>query len=239
MMPQDNDTGQKPVTDAPTERERFEAERIDRKIEQSQKERETEAKLIELRRSRMTNPLIVAIIAAALAALGNSYLSHQNNTEQRILEEGKAEAARILEAIKAPDSDKASANLTFLLRTGLIADEKHRQSIEKYVRERPGGQGASLQTSESPSMLPTAGGTPTPAPTISAPPATPETVTFQSGWLSGGHNQVEACQNGLVDLGPKYPGKKLSPISSSESSNKDLFGHVTYNYTCVYRITAS
>ena len=244
MMPLDSErgSGTVPITDAPTEREKWDAERSDHKIDQSQKDREIEAKLIELRRSRLSSPLTVAIIAAAVAAGGNAYVAHQNGYEQRGLEDGKAEAARILEAIKAPDPDKAAANLDFLLGTGLIADDKRRQDIGTYLRNRRGGQGASIQASAppvAPTPPPTVPDHPTLPPTLPSLPATAETVSYQTGWLDGGHNQAEACQKGLTDLGPKYPGKKLSPINSSEVSNKDLFGHVTYNYSCVYRITAS
>ena len=244
MMPLDSERerGVAPVTDAPTEREKWDAERNDRRIDQSQKDREIEAKLMEVRRSRFSSPLTVAFIAAAIAAGGNAYLAHQNGNEQRVLEDGKAEAARILEAIKVPDPDKAAANLDFLLGAGLIADEKRRQDIGTYLRNRRGGQGASIQATEAPVVPippPTVPDHPTPPPALPSPPATAETVTYQTGWLDGGHTQAEACQKGLADLGPKYPGKKLSPIKSSEVSNKDLFGHVTYNYSCVYRITGS
>lgn len=257
------------LTVGPTEREKWDAERSDRKIEQLLKERETESKLLELRRSRLSSPLTVAIIAAAVAAGGNAYVAHQNGDEQRGLEEGKAEAARILEAIKAPDPDKAAANLNFLLGAGLITGGQRRQDIGAYLQNRRGGQGASLQAgaallgpavrpvgpaalpsmpSAAPSAVPSAvppaapsavpdiGG---PPPTIPVPAATAETATYRTGWIGGGHNQAEACQSGLAELGPKHPGKRLSPLSSNEISNKDLLGHVTYNYTCVFRISPS
>ncbi|MBS0642190.1 MAG: hypothetical protein JSS43_20170 [Proteobacteria bacterium] len=130
------------------------------------KERELEAKVEEIRRSRLTNPLVVAIFAAAIAGLSSAVVAFINGTEQRaqderraqldstretqkakadrILEEGKAEAARILEMIKTNEPDKAAANLSFLLETGLIADEERRNKLRIFLDNRKEGQGPSL-----------------------------------------------------------------------------------------------
>ena len=105
------------AVDGPTEREKWEAERADHQRELLLKERETEAKLVELKRSRLANPLTLAIFAAAIAAAGDVYVAYQNDIEQQGLEAGKAEAARILDALKTGDPDKAAANLRFLTRS--------------------------------------------------------------------------------------------------------------------------
>ena len=90
MTPLDSEKepGAAPVTDAPTERERWDAERSDRKIDQSQKDREIEVKLIELRRSRFS-PLAVAIIAAATALGATHTLCIRMATSSEALKTGR------------------------------------------------------------------------------------------------------------------------------------------------------
>jgi hypothetical protein len=95
-------------------------------LEAGQKSREFDAKLADQRWARWTNPLVLAVFAAALAAGGNAWLAYVNGAAQRDLEltrsneqiklerekaEGqlriensKAETARILEVIKTVDS---------------------------------------------------------------------------------------------------------------------------------------
>jgi hypothetical protein len=95
------------------EREKWRAEYELRKREVQIKEREQA-------RSRWSNPIVLAVLAAALAGLGNAAATWLNGIEQRkleteraeqakIMEETKAEAARILEVIKTGDADKAAA----------------------------------------------------------------------------------------------------------------------------------
>ena len=85
------------------------------------KERELALKESEHQRSRWTNPLVLAVVAAALAALGNAVVALINGSQQRaleasqraleetranneqVIEETKEEAVRILEVIKAHD----------------------------------------------------------------------------------------------------------------------------------------
>jgi hypothetical protein len=90
------------------------------------RKRELEIKEREQSRSRWSNPLVLAVLAAAIAALGNAVTIWMNGREQRALEatraeqaraleESKAEAARILEVIRTGnDADKAAVNLKFL-----------------------------------------------------------------------------------------------------------------------------
>src|SRR3954447_4610306 len=90
----------------------------------AQKAREFDAKLSDQKWARWTNPLVLAISAAALAAFGNTWLAYVNGAAQRDLEltrsdgqlrieNSKAEAARILEVIKTADPEKAAVNLAF------------------------------------------------------------------------------------------------------------------------------
>src|SRR5262249_53722210 len=64
--------------------------------------------------------------------------------QTRVLEEGKAEAARILEMIKTGDPDKAADNLKFLIDAGLISDADRRRNIRNFLANRPAGKGPTL-----------------------------------------------------------------------------------------------
>jgi CDP-diacylglycerol pyrophosphatase len=126
-----------------------------REHEQELSARETSLKEDEARKSRFWNPLVLAVVAAALAATGNAVVTVINGHDQRglesqkdsstlALETMKAEAARVLEVIKTADPDKAATNLQFLLDTGLLSDKRTATSITAYLASRKPGQGAAL-----------------------------------------------------------------------------------------------
>jgi hypothetical protein len=98
--------------------------------------------------------LIIAIIAAALAALGNAGVALVNGILSRAVEDRKAEANRILEMIKTGNREDAARNLQFLLETGLIAEQDTRLSIEAFLGARQPGEGPALPSPDrlSPSM---------------------------------------------------------------------------------------
>jgi hypothetical protein len=119
------------------------------------RKREIELKERDASRSRWSSPLVLALLAAAIAALGNAaaiWLTgiaqrslETTKTEQaRIIEESKAEAARILEVIKTGNPDKAAENLKFLVDAGLISDATRRTSIQEFLAARVAGQGPTL-----------------------------------------------------------------------------------------------
>jgi len=119
------------------------------------RKREIDIKEREQSRSRWSNPVVLAVLAAALAGLGNAAATWLNGIEQRnlesarseqakLMEETKAEAARILEIIKTGDADKAAANLKFLVDTGLISSADRIKSIEAFLAHRPEGGGPAL-----------------------------------------------------------------------------------------------
>ena len=132
----------------------------------AQKAREFDAKLADQRWARLTNPLVLAVFAAALAALGNAWLANVNSAAQRELEltrsneqiklerekaEGqlriensKAEAARILEVIKTAGTEQAAENLEFLLKAGLIADDARKAALKAFLDKRQPGEGPSI-----------------------------------------------------------------------------------------------
>jgi hypothetical protein len=121
----------------PLDRERFEFEREKWHGEQSVRREELTLKREEANRSRWINPLVIAILAAAVAGLVNvgvtlisshqqlklerekatltQSLNLQQSTATLKLEHSKSEAARILEVVKTNDPDKAAVNLGFLL----------------------------------------------------------------------------------------------------------------------------
>ena len=119
------------------------------------REREIKVKEREASRSRWSSPLVLAVLAAAIAALGNAAAiwltgrsQHDLETtkaeQTRVLEEGKAEAARILEMIKTGDPEKAADNLKFLVDAGLISDADRRKNIQNFLAHRPAGKGPAL-----------------------------------------------------------------------------------------------
>lgn len=139
------------LTSISLEREKWEAERTFREREVAIKEREqnnTEAELAlkqaEQSGSHWKNPLVVAILAAAVAGMGNALVAYLNGTSQTSLEAQKSEQARILEMIKTGSPDKAAENLRFLLEAGLIIDPVVRRDLTKFLDSRKPGSGPAL-----------------------------------------------------------------------------------------------
>jgi len=109
------------------------------------------------------NPLVIAVFAAAVAAVGNATVAWLNGLEQRnlertraeqaqVLEETKAEASRILEAIKTINPDKAAGNLKFLLDAGLISDPVRRKNIQTFLKQQPAGATPTLPPIDRPDV---------------------------------------------------------------------------------------
>lgn len=117
-----------------------------RKVDQRRQEEEHALKLREIRASSWKNPLVVAVLAAAVAGAGNAVVAVFNNNNVQNVEERKAQSGLILEAIKTGDPEKASVNLKFLLDAGLITDARA-DAIRLYLRNRRPGTGAALPTS--------------------------------------------------------------------------------------------
>lgn len=124
------------------------------------RKREIEIKERDQSRSRWSSPVVLAVLAASLAGLGNAAATWLNGMEQRkleagraeqakIMEETKAEAARILEVIKTGDPNKAAVNLKFLVHTGLISNADRLKNIQIFLADRPDGGGPTLPVSQS------------------------------------------------------------------------------------------
>jgi outer membrane protein OmpA-like peptidoglycan-associated protein len=133
----------------PTERDKWEKEVAFKERELSIKENEFELKKQEKAPFSWKDPLVLAITAATIAALGNLAVILIGGILQQNLEKKKSEQTRILEMIKTGDPDKAAKNLKFLWEAGLISDTKLSDKLDKFLRDRKAGEGPAL-----PSALP-------------------------------------------------------------------------------------
>jgi hypothetical protein len=164
----------------------------------------------------------VTLTAAFIAAIGNLYISWLNGENQfriesnrnaslRVLEEQKAEAARILEATKNSTPVEVAKKLRFLIDVKLITDPNRQASLEDFLdRDK--------------------------ATTTSHVTASPVIESYSTGWMGGGYDQYWACANGRASIVDQYPGKSVLLISSSEKSRKDFLGRVEYKYLCTYKV---
>jgi Trypsin-like peptidase domain len=125
-----------------------------RRIEAAAKAREQENQAAQIKftqdqaqRNRWTNPLVVAVFAVAIGAGGSAVVALLNGNAQNQNERIKADQGLILEAIKANNPDKAAANLSFMVDTALIADERRREELRMYLKGRKPGEGPVLPTS--------------------------------------------------------------------------------------------
>ena len=136
---------------APTDRERWEQELRFKEREfalkdreQSAREAELELKRRELAQAGWRNPLVLSIIAAAIAASGNALVTWGNGMQQRALEDQKSEQARILEMIKTGNADRAAENLKFLVDSGLVATPQMVSRLNDFLKARKPGTGPNL-----------------------------------------------------------------------------------------------
>jgi DNA/RNA endonuclease G (NUC1) len=139
--------------DADIERATLALEREKHRDELALRNRELDFKLAEQRKSVWRSPLFLAVVAGFVGLLSNALVALINGESERALEREKAaatsklerqkaEAGRILEALKTGDPDLAAANLELLLKTRLLTEEA--DSIAAYLKARKPGEGASL-----------------------------------------------------------------------------------------------
>ena len=150
---------ERPKTEpVPTTTEPSDWERQKWQAEYQLKVRELDLKQQEQRRATWSNPLVVAILAAAVAgfssagvAIINGHLQREMEKNKSIesfrIEESRSEADRILEMIKTGEPDKAASNLQFLIDTGLITERARVQQIQSYLAQRTPGTGPFLPSS--------------------------------------------------------------------------------------------
>lgn len=144
------------------DRKKFEQDTEFRKREIDLKNQELKLKSEESKRSRIFNPLVIAVAAAAIGALGTAFATYYNGNATERLEAEKAESERILAVIKT-DPLTSAANLQFLVRAGLIVSPKTVATIQA-LKGAPTPD-AKLQAPSIPS-LPSSRSFPTPDPDI-------------------------------------------------------------------------
>ncbi|CAN7779013.1 hypothetical protein LJR290_007987 [Variovorax sp. LjRoot290] len=135
------------------EQDRWEAEFALKQREQKSREQD-----LELRRRQATtlswhSPLVLAVLAAATAALGNAAVALLNGRQQVALETARSEGARMLEMIKTGDPRTAKVNLKFLLDAGLITDEKTAKALDTFLKQTPAGSFPSLPSAANPGTV--------------------------------------------------------------------------------------
>lgn len=129
---------------AVSEREKWAADQAYRERELRLREAQLELSRQEATSSQWRNPLVLAILAAAIAAAGNAGVAIVNGNLQRDLEDVKSEQTRILEVIKTGNPDKAAENLDFLLKAGLIRNPLQVATLGKFLETRQPGSGPTL-----------------------------------------------------------------------------------------------
>lgn len=120
------------------DREKWEFERQLREREVAIRERELGLKRDENQRSRWTNPLVLAVLAAALAASGNFVVAWWNGKNQYQLELFKADSGRILQVFDTSKGDlPVGRRLQLLVDAKLISDEALRKGISTALERLP------------------------------------------------------------------------------------------------------
>src|SRR5262245_32470560 len=131
-----------------------------KELEQATRDAEIDLKRKEQASSKWRSPLIVAILAAAVAAAGNAVVTYVNGRLQRDmdarrhdaeiqLEKNKSESDRILEMIKTGDPEKAAGNLEFLVKSGLVTNPELPARLKDFLENRTPGSGPSLPSPSS------------------------------------------------------------------------------------------
>lgn len=208
------------------EREKWEVERAFREREIAIKEREQQSQEADLALKKAEHevahwksPLVVAIFAASIAAIGNAILAYENAKSQTRLEAQKAEQARILEMIKTGSPDKAAENLKFLLKTGLISDPAIRSELAKFLDSRQPGTGPSL-----PSVSSAKEGTELVA-KFEGTALKPYTDTLGQSYIGSGHRLTEyELSSGQIVIGdqPINFRSGITPAQAKQLLEQDI-----------------
>jgi hypothetical protein len=219
----------------------FQAEQIRADRDHAQWVSEQSFREAESRRSRW-NPLALAVLAGALAVVGNAWvadrngvvqlqIASQNYTRQQSLEGQKAEYALMLEIMKINDLCNAARNLRTAFEAGLLSDPNKGEAVKVWVTKNVDGKSGCASTPTA-STVP-----PNPAPSPPSPSVAPPIIEpFETGWMGGGNTQPEQCAIGRGVIAQKHPGKTIQLVKSWEESKKDFFGHVEYRYFCTFQV---
>lgn len=92
-----------------------------REREIAAREREVSARERETKGSPWQNPLVIGVFAAALALIGNIFVTVSNNRNSQEVERIRAQSNLVFEAIKTNQVD-ACKNLDFFVQLGLLED---------------------------------------------------------------------------------------------------------------------
>ncbi len=129
----------------------FDREKFDSELEVRKQELELNRK--EQDRSPYRSPLFLGILVAVITLVGNFAATIYNGVVERekivaqsALEDRRAQASLVLEAVKTGDPDAAADNLQFLLDAQLITDENG--TLASYLKSRDPGTGIFLPSSE-------------------------------------------------------------------------------------------
>jgi hypothetical protein len=170
------------------------------------KERKVTVKETELHRSHFRNPLLYTAVAAVAAALITGQVAIYNETSksqaQQDIERGKADAALILEMIKTNnDSEKARANLNFLITAGLLSDKARKSELQSFLSG------------------------PNQVPTLAAPPSARPAATQSSSWefvcalpTNQSANEVGSALEKQLIASSEFTEVSRTSSSSTESS---------------------
>lgn len=114
-----------------------EGQEIDlREREIALREREVSAREAELKR-RFSNPLVVAVIGATAALIGNAWVSWYNNHTQVQVERQRRQSELLAQVTRSPNPDEVCKNLVFLVRLELLDDAN--ETIRKQCGAEPKG----------------------------------------------------------------------------------------------------
>jgi hypothetical protein len=137
-----------PTTNDPgLEREKWQAELRLKERKLSLREEELRFKQREQQQSKWSNPLVLAVLAAALAAAGNATVAYINGGAQRELEEARGKGQEIIEerrAVAEAMKGDPLKNLSLLVEVGLITNSARRDAIVEYVKKTSPSNGPSL-----------------------------------------------------------------------------------------------
>ena len=207
---------------------------------------------------------IAAVVGGFIAAGASIYVADENNKAQIALESAKhtndleteearhkasmdveaykAEGARVIEAIRTGDADKAACEMSFFVDAGLIRTPSLRSFVDAYLASRKGGSGVGSAPSNTganssanvPNLRPECR-------SATKPSTQPITFDYQTDWMGGGHSQNEACERGIAENQGRYPGKVLKPLSSSEEQRESggIFHVPQYRYYCKISVAST
>jgi hypothetical protein len=68
------------------------------------------------------------------------------------------------------------------------------------------------------------------------PRTAPQLAPFVSDWLGGGHSPDEICTPPKQQYEKQYPEYNID-VRSFEANSKNILGHVTYQYHCLFTAT--